>query len=357
MARVRSLSGPPTSPSRPSIPAGLQQEQLWALARLLEEKSAERPLVIVLDDMHRSTETTLDILVGLSGRLGRAPLLLLAGRAERAGRLAGPPAICPDRAPGAPCPEGCRRPRRAPWSATSRSPPKRSTSSSNERAATPCTCGNSLAWLGPRGPSSTMGTATGWARLPPCPPALQAVLAARLDALGPPPSCFSSTRPSSETARPPSRSSPSGRGDADSILRPWSTVGSLRRNPGGGYEATDPLMREVAYETLPRNVQRRPAPPGSRPGQPARRPGPAPRAGGRVHPRRRLRRRGGGRSPGRAGRAAGLRSPGWPMPAACSAGRSRSGCRRPSALFELARIQETTRRRRRRLANPGPRRG
>ena len=82
-ARVRSLAGELDESLQSIDPAGMHQEQLWGLGRLLQEKGAERPLLILIDDMHRSGDQMLKVLGELSGRLDNVPLLtVLAGRSD-----------------------------------------------------------------------------------------------------------------------------------------------------------------------------------------------------------------------------------------------------------------------------------
>jgi class 3 adenylate cyclase/tetratricopeptide (TPR) repeat protein len=340
MARVRSLVGPAEQSLQAIDPAGLQQEQLWALARLLEEKSAERPLLIVIDDMHRSTETTLDILVGLSARLGRAPLLLLlVGRSEPGEWLVRLPSARTVRlAPLAPKDAAdlaaalvCEKPL-AP----------EAVNFLVERAG-----GNPLYMRELIGMARAQGSLVDdgdYYRLGSAasvPASLQAVLAARLDALSP-----TSKLLFQHTAVLGDGSSAEqivalGRGGGESILRALVDGGLLRRNPGGGYEATDPLMREVAYETLPRNIR----------GDLHQR---AARLVSQPEDRARHLERAAEYSPDDASvareAADALATVGEQLVTQSrlvDAGRVLSravalGCRRPSALFELGRIKETS---------------
>ena len=68
------------------------------LPPLLHEKSMDRPLLVVIDDMHRSGDQTLSLLSELSGRVDDVPLLtVLAGRTEPADWLS--PVRDPDQGP------------------------------------------------------------------------------------------------------------------------------------------------------------------------------------------------------------------------------------------------------------------
>ncbi len=92
-ARVRSLAGELDTSLQSIDPAGMHQEQLWALGRLLQEKGTDRPLLILIDDMHRSGDQMLKVLGELSGRLTNVALLtVLAGRTEPGEWLAAFPA-------------------------------------------------------------------------------------------------------------------------------------------------------------------------------------------------------------------------------------------------------------------------
>lgn len=82
-ARVRSAAGEIDESLRSIDPAGVRQEQIWAFGRLLKEKAKDQPLLIVIDDMHRADSRTLELLGELARRLSGLPLLtVLAGRTE-----------------------------------------------------------------------------------------------------------------------------------------------------------------------------------------------------------------------------------------------------------------------------------
>ncbi len=340
MARVRSLVGPAEQSLQAIDPTGLQQEQLWALARLLEEKSADRPLLIVIDDMHRSTETTLDILVGLSARLGRAPLLLLlVGRSDPGdwlGRL--PSARTVRLAPLAPKDAAdlaaalvCEKPLA-----------EEAINFLVERAGgNPLYMRELIAMARAQGSLVDDGDCYRLGSAASVPASLQAVLAARLDALSPTAKLLFQHTAILGDGSTADQIFALGRGDRESMLRGLVDGGLLRRNPGGGYEATDPLMREVAYETLPRNVRgdlhRRAARLVSQPEDRARH---LERAAEYIPDDASV-----ATEAAEALAAMGeqLASQSRLVDAGRVLGRAVAlGCRRPSALFELARIQETS---------------
>ena len=321
MARVRSLVGPAEQSLQAIDPTGLQQEQLWALARLLEEKSADRPLLIVIDDMHRSTETTLDILVGLSARLGRAPLLLLlVGRSDPGdwlGRL--PSARTVRLAPLAPKDAAdlaaalvCEKPLA-----------EEAINFLVERAGgNPLYMRELIAMARAQGSLVDDGDCYRLGSAASVPASLQAVLAARLDALSPTAKLLFQHTAILGDGSTADQIFALGRGDRESMFaRPggrWAPAPQSRRRLRGHRSAD----ARGGVRDPPPQRQRRLAPAGSQIGQPARRPGPPPRAGGRVHPRRRLRCDGGGRGAGRHGRTAGL-----PVPAGRCRPRARPGGR------------------------------
>jgi predicted ATPase len=74
-ARLRSIAGELDPSLRAIDPAGIPKEQLWALARLVQEKGAAGPLLLIIDDMHHSGDRTLELLGELAGRLNDVPML------------------------------------------------------------------------------------------------------------------------------------------------------------------------------------------------------------------------------------------------------------------------------------------
>ena len=254
MARVRSLAGSTDESLRAIDPIGLQKEQLWGLVRLLEQNSCAHPLVVVLDDVHRAADTSLTILSELTGRLSRSPILLvLVGRSEPSDWLT-----------------------RFPTATTLRLAPLGQADAANlagafvldkplapeataflvERAAGNPLYLRELVRMGRVGGSLVddgdcyrLGSAAS------VPATLQALLAARLDAVGPTSKLVfqhAALLGDGATDEQISGLSPSG---AAAALTPLVESGLLRRNPAGGFDAVDPMLREVAYETLPRHVR------------------------------------------------------------------------------------------------------
>jgi class 3 adenylate cyclase/tetratricopeptide (TPR) repeat protein len=296
-ARLRSASGE-IDPSLQSVdPAGIRQEQLWAFRRLLHEKSLDRPLLVVIDDMHRSGDQTLSLLSELSGRVDDVPLLtVLAGRTEPgdwlsrfptatrvplgplsrddsavlAGAFVGEKPITSeatnflvDRANGNPLymrelvvmarergllvDDGeVYRLREADLSSDESGDDVADGPDDEDTDAS----GNPLA------ASPAPVRALNRSVLPATVPAtLQALLAARLDALEPARKLVVQHVAVMGEAATAEQISMLGSPEAASALRALADAGLLRQSPDGHFDTVDPLLREVAYETLPRNVR------------------------------------------------------------------------------------------------------
>jgi class 3 adenylate cyclase/tetratricopeptide (TPR) repeat protein len=248
--RVRSLAGALDASLVAIDPAGLQKEQVWALGRLLEEKGAEAPLLIVIDDFHHSTETTLRIVAELHGRLTGVPLLLLlVGRDEPADWL-----------------------NRLPSSTNVRLGPLGRSDAALFAAELACdkpladdardflverSGGNPLYLRELIRLARARGTLfDDGARYrlvsAGLPPTLHALLSARLDALRPAhKQAFQHLAVIGQGATPAQLTALAG-SDAGASLAALADSGLVRRTPADTYEASDPLLSEVAYETLPK---------------------------------------------------------------------------------------------------------
>jgi class 3 adenylate cyclase/tetratricopeptide (TPR) repeat protein len=253
-ARVRSLAGSTEASLKGIDPAGLHTEQMWGVVRLLEEKSAEQPIAIVLDDMHRGSETSLDLLSELGGRLsGVRVLLVLVGRSEPSDWL--------NRFPGA------TTIRLAPLGPTDAAELVRVFVCDKPLAAEATTFlvdragGNPLylrelvrmarsqGSLIDDGDCYRLGSAAA------VPATLQALLSARLDALGQAPKLVFQHAAVLGDGATATQIAELGPPRPESALRLLVDAGLLRPNQTGGYDPADPMLREVAYETLPLNVR------------------------------------------------------------------------------------------------------
>ncbi len=87
------------------------------------------------------------------------------------------------------------------------------------------------------------------------PATLQALLASRLDALEPSRKLIVQHVAVMGEAASAEQISMLGAPEASDALRSLADAGLLRQSPDGHYDTVDPLLREVAYETLPRNVR------------------------------------------------------------------------------------------------------
>jgi class 3 adenylate cyclase/tetratricopeptide (TPR) repeat protein len=256
MVRVRSMTGPVDESLLAIDSAGLQREQLWALARLLEEKTAEHPLAIILDDMHRSTETTLDILMGLSALLVRAPLLvLLVGRSEPSEWLSRLPSATTVRL--APLAPNHAADLAAAFVSDKPLAPEAAGFLVERAGGNPLYMRELVRMARSQGSLFDDGGCYRLGSAASVPASLQALLTSRLDALGPAAKLvFQHAAVLGDGSTADHIVGLGGVGtSAESTLRNLVDGGLLRRSPAGGYDATDPLMREVAYETLPHNIR------------------------------------------------------------------------------------------------------
>jgi class 3 adenylate cyclase len=253
-ARLRSIGGT-LDPSLKAIdPAAMAQEQLWAFVRLLQEKGADGPILLIIDDMHHSGDRTLEVLGELTGRLdGVALLTVLAGRTEPGEWLT-----------------------RFPAATTVRLDPLSRTDAATLAGAFVCdkplapeaaqflvdrASGNPLYlrelvnMARSRGSLVDDGDVYRLTTHAAIPATLQALLAARLDALDPGLKLGLQHVAVVGEAATVEQVAGLGSGDAATTLRALVEIGLLRHGPDGRYDTLDSLLREVAYETLPHNLR------------------------------------------------------------------------------------------------------
>jgi class 3 adenylate cyclase/tetratricopeptide (TPR) repeat protein len=239
--RIKSVGGE-IDPSLNALdPEAFRQEQLWAYRRYLESKAADRPVLIVIDDIHRSGDETLELLGALMARIVEAPVMLaLVGRPDD-WLMRFPGATTVRLAPLSPSDSEALVSALLPAGTE----PEPLLSSLVERGT-----GNPLylrelvaVVCAHSGEASTL------------PPTLQAILAARLDALPPDQkgaiqrvSVLGDVAMEAQVAM-------LGLTEPAPALRSLVAAGLLRQRPDACYEVADPLLREVAYETLPRQVR------------------------------------------------------------------------------------------------------
>ena len=283
-ARVRSLAGE-FQPSLSTVdPSGLRQEQIWAFRRLIEEKSQSAPIVVAIDDMHRSGDNTLDLLNELASRADDVRLLtVLCGRTSPSGWLERFPQAA--RVPVGPL---GREDSAALADAFAGEKPLGSDAAhflvsrangnplylrelvtmAKERGLL-VDAGDRWALCDPEHSAlgttdsvfepldtQTEGRSSGRPTLTAAVPAtLQALLAARLDLLEPEQKlAIQYVAVMGETVTAEQIGALASH-DELPALRSLANAGLLRQMPDGRYDIVDPLLREVAYETLPRHVR------------------------------------------------------------------------------------------------------
>jgi class 3 adenylate cyclase/tetratricopeptide (TPR) repeat protein len=253
-ARLRSIAGDLDPSLRAIDPAGIPKEQLWALARLLQTKASAGPLLLIIDDMHHSGDRTLELLGELSGRLNDVPLLtVLSGRTDPGEWLARFPAATTVRlAPLSRADAGtlagafvCDKPLAA-----------EAVEFLVDRASgNPLYLRELVAMARDSGSLVDDGDCYRLAVQATIPATLQALLAARLDALEPNLKLGLQHVAVVGEAATVEQVAGLGSTEAASTLRTLVEAGLLRSGPDGRYDTVDALLREVAYETLPHNVR------------------------------------------------------------------------------------------------------
>lgn len=249
-SRVRSLAGSMDESLLSIDPEGLQKEQLWGLGRLLEEKGAIAPLMIVVDDFHHTTETTLRIMGELPGRLHQVPLLLvLVGRDEpgdwlsrfsTATRVRLGPLGRGDAAAFA-----GELVRDKPLDNDAKGFLVERSGGNPLYLRELIRLARASGTLVDDGVSYRLVSAG-------LPPTLHALLSARLDALRPAhKQAFQHLAVIGQGATPAQLSALGGADLADSLAA-LTEAGLVRRGRDDAYDVVDPLLSEVAYETLPK---------------------------------------------------------------------------------------------------------
>jgi class 3 adenylate cyclase/tetratricopeptide (TPR) repeat protein len=253
-ARVRSIAGE-VDPSLRSIdPSGIQQEQLWAFGRLLHTKSAEEPLLIVIDDMHRSGDRTLELLGELAGRSsGVALLAVLVGRTEPGAWLTRFPAATTVRL--LPLSRSDATALAGAFVSDKPLAPETAEFLVDRASGNPLYLRELVAMA--RGRGELVHAADGYQLEVdgPVPPTLRALLAARLDALEPGQKLVLEHLAVLGEAATIDEIGGLGSPQPAPVLRSLLDSGLLQRLPDGRYDAVDPLLSEVAYETLPRSMR------------------------------------------------------------------------------------------------------
>lgn len=252
-ARVKSLAGEWDTSLQSIDPAGMHQEQLWALGRLLQEKGTDRPLLILIDDMHRSGDKILKVLGELSGRLNNvAVLTVLVGRTEPGEWLTAFPAATTVRLGPLSRPDAvaladgfaCEKPLSA-----------EAADFLVERAnGNPLYLRELVSMARTQGLLVDDGDRYQLSAHGAIPATLQALLAARLDALDPEQK-LALQHAAVMGGATAAHLSVLGSSNAPVVLQSLVENGLMRHGPDARYDTVDSLLREVAYETLPRNIR------------------------------------------------------------------------------------------------------
>jgi class 3 adenylate cyclase/tetratricopeptide (TPR) repeat protein len=251
--RVRSLAGDMDQSLQSIDPAGMHQEQMWALGRLLHEKGTHAPLLIMIDDMHRSGDQMLKVLGELSGRLNDVPVLtVLAGRTDPGEWLTAFPAattvrLGPLSRPDAVALAGgfaCEKPLAS----------AAADFLVDRAGGNPLYLRELMSMARVRGLLVDDGDEYQLTEHAAIPATLQALLAARLDALEPEQKLvlqYAAVLGGATAADLEALGSP----NASAALQSLVESGLMRHTSDSRYDTVDSLLREVAYETLPRNVR------------------------------------------------------------------------------------------------------
>ena len=234
-ARVRSLAGDVDPTLRGFDAAALRQEQLWALRRLTEDRCAIRPVLLLIEDVHMAS-TGIELLTSVVARLADLPVLVIfAGRPE--GRWLGS----------------------FPMASTVRLTPLSNVDAaalargwnggeSVDDAVIRLSGGNPLFLRELLAFASQKHDAVLPRNLP---VSLRAVLAARLDGLSSAErSALQDLAVMGDLATVEQLVSLGGPAATEGITA-LTNSGLVRHRPDGTLRITEPLLREVAYETLP----------------------------------------------------------------------------------------------------------
>lgn len=235
--RVRSLGGDVDPSLAVFDPTALRKEQVWALRRLAEDRAAERPILVVIEDVHMAS-TSIDLLTSFIAQVSDLPMLVvLAGRPEgrwltsfpmastvrlRSLSVEGSRALA-----GLWQPEAEPDPALLAWA-----------------AGNPLFLRELLAFAQLHG--HALVERQQW------PVSLRAVLAARLDTFGATErAALQDFAVIGDTATVEQLLALGGPGLLEGISG-LTNAGVIRHRPDGTLRITEPLLREVAYEMMPR---------------------------------------------------------------------------------------------------------
>lgn len=236
-ARALSLTGEVHPSLRDMDANALRQEGLWALRRLAELRAAERPVLVLIEDAHVAS-ASLDLLTSFVARTVDLPVLLVfAGRAEGQWLSSFPTASTVRLSP-------LSMDDAAVLAAAWRPSPEPSEQVLRMSAGNPLFLRELLVLS-----AQMTGDEFKRRRLP---ASLRAVLAARLDSLaiggrG----ALQDLAVIGDAATVEQLTALGGAAAADGVSS-LTRIGLVQHRPDGTLRITEPLLREVAYATLPR---------------------------------------------------------------------------------------------------------
>ncbi|MGH9170787.1 MAG: adenylate/guanylate cyclase domain-containing protein [Acidimicrobiales bacterium] len=253
-SRTRSVTGV-VDPALESLdPAGLQREQLWGYLKFLQEKGGEGPLLLAIDDMHRADDRTVELVGELANRLSGVPvLLLLAGRTEPGDwriRMSAAAAIRL-----APLSRADAASLASAFAGQRRLAPEAAEFLAERSSGNPLYLRELVATAEARGMFTEDGDELRLSIDEAIPATLHALLASRMDALAPPQKLALQHLAVLGDAATVEQVAGLGSTRAEATLHSLVEGGLLNQTGQGSYEVPDPLLAEVAYETLPRNVR------------------------------------------------------------------------------------------------------
>ena len=256
-SRVRSIAGELHPSLRGIDPAAFQKEQAWAFRRLVETKAADQPLLVVIDDIHRSGDKVLDLLGDMFRRVIEVPVLLvLVGRPEPNEWLARFPAATTVRlGPIAPTDAIALADALLPDAPLDR---EAAASLARQAGGNPLAVRELVRMVSEQGGLVKRGDEYGLVGGLTLPPTLHAIVAARLDAL--PAAQKTALQQVAVLGEAVGEREMAAlfEDDASEALQGLVAAGLVHRSERDGntcYEVADPLLQEVAYETLPRHVR------------------------------------------------------------------------------------------------------
>ena len=256
-SRVRSIAGELHPSLRGIDPAAFQKEQAWAFRRLVETKAADHPLLVVIDDIHRSGDKVLDLLNEMFQRVVEVPVLLvLVGRPEPNEWLARFPAATTVRlGPIAPTDAIALADALLPDAPLDR---EAAAALARQAGGNPLAVRELVRMVSEQGGLVKRGEEYGLVGGLTLPPTLHAIVAARLDAL--PAAQKTALQQVAVLGEAVGEREMAAlfEGDASEALHGLVAAGLVHRTERDAnpcYEVADPLLQEVAYETLPRHVR------------------------------------------------------------------------------------------------------